>query len=39
MKIRLVVALAGLVIGFTVPTFAQQKDTPVDPQNSSSLRR
>ena len=31
MKIRLVVALVGLAIGFTVPTFAQQKDT-VDPQ-------
>ena len=31
MKIRLVVALAGLVISFALPTFAQQKDT-VDPQ-------
>jgi ketosteroid isomerase-like protein len=31
LKIRLVVALVGLAIGFTVPTFAQQKDT-VDPQ-------
>ena len=27
MKIRLLVALTGLVISFTVPTFAQQKDT------------
>jgi uncharacterized protein (TIGR02246 family) len=27
MKIRSLIALAGLVIGFTVPTFAQQKDT------------
>jgi ketosteroid isomerase-like protein len=31
MKTCLVVALVGLAIGFTVPTFAQQKDT-VDPQ-------
>jgi ketosteroid isomerase-like protein len=31
MKIRLVVAVVGLAIGFAVPTFAQQKDT-VDPQ-------
>ena len=31
MKIRLLLALAGLAIGFAVPTFAQQKDT-VDPQ-------
>jgi ketosteroid isomerase-like protein len=27
MKIRLVVAIAGLAIGFAFPTFAQQKDT------------
>jgi ketosteroid isomerase-like protein len=27
MKIRLVVALVGLAIGFTAPTFAQQKET------------
>jgi len=27
MKMRLVVALVGLAIGFAVPTFAQQKDT------------
>ena len=27
MKIRLLVALTGLVISFAVPTFAQQKDT------------
>ena len=31
MKIRLVVALVGLAIGFTAPAFAQHKDT-VDPQ-------
>src|ERR1700736_2095628 len=27
MKIRLLLALVGLALGFTVPTFAQQKDT------------
>jgi hypothetical protein len=37
MKIRSVVALVGLVIGFTVPTFAQQKDTPVDPRLTEQL--
>jgi len=31
MKIRLAVALVALAIGFTVPTFAQQTNTP-DPQ-------
>jgi uncharacterized protein (TIGR02246 family) len=31
MKMRLVVALVGLAIGFAVPAFAQQKDT-VDPK-------
>ena len=31
MKIRLLLALVGLAIGLTAPTFAQQKDT-VDPQ-------
>ena len=31
MKIRLLLALVGLAIGFAVPAFAQQKDT-VDPQ-------
>jgi uncharacterized protein (TIGR02246 family) len=31
MKISSLIALAGLVIGFTVPTLAQQKET-VDPQ-------
>ena len=38
MKIRLVVALvlAGLVISFTLPIFAQQKDTP-DPQLREAL--
>ena len=37
MKIRLVVALVGLAIGFTAPAFAQQKDT-VDPQLAEQLR-
>jgi ketosteroid isomerase-like protein len=37
MKIPLVVALAGLVIGFSLPTFAQQKDT-VDPQTAQQVR-
>jgi hypothetical protein len=31
MKIRLLLALVGLAIGFALPAFAQQKDT-VDPQ-------
>ena len=31
MKIRLLLALAGLAIGFALPTFAQQQNTP-DPQ-------
>ena len=31
MKIRSLLALVGLAIGFTLPTLAQQKDT-VDPQ-------
>jgi len=31
MKMRLLPALAGLAIGFALPTFAQQKDT-VDPE-------
>jgi hypothetical protein len=31
MKIRLILALVGAVIGFVVPTVAQQKETP-DPQ-------
>jgi len=37
MKIRLVVALVGLAIGFAAPTFAQQKDT-VDPQIAQQIR-
>jgi ketosteroid isomerase-like protein len=37
MKIRLVVALAGLAITFTAPVFAQQKDT-VDPQITEQVR-
>lgn len=32
MKIRLLVALAGLAISFAVPAIAQQKDTVLDPQ-------
>jgi SnoaL-like domain len=37
MKIRYLLALMGLAIGFTVPTFAQQKDT-VDPQITEQIR-
>jgi uncharacterized protein (TIGR02246 family) len=37
MKIRLVLALIGLAIGFTVPTLAQQKDT-ADPQIAEQIR-
>jgi uncharacterized protein (TIGR02246 family) len=37
MKIRLILALAGLAISFTVPTFAQQKDT-VDPKIAEQIR-
>jgi uncharacterized protein (TIGR02246 family) len=37
MKIRLVVSLLGLAIGFTVPTLAQQKGT-VDPQTDQQIR-
>jgi uncharacterized protein (TIGR02246 family) len=37
MKIRLVVALLGLAISFTVPTLAQQKGT-VDPQIDQQIR-
>jgi uncharacterized protein (TIGR02246 family) len=37
MKIRLVVAVVGLAISFTLPTFAQQKDT-VDPQIAQQIR-
>ena len=36
MKIRLLGALVGLAIGFTVPAFAQEKDTP-DPQIRQQL--
>ena len=36
MKIRLLLALVGLAIGFALPTFAQQKDTP-DPQLRAAL--
>jgi hypothetical protein len=37
MKIRLLVALAGLAISFALPTFAQQKDT-VDPKIDQQIR-
>ena len=37
MKIRLVVALVGLAIGFTVPAFARQKDT-LDPKIVQQIR-
>jgi uncharacterized protein (TIGR02246 family) len=37
MKIRFLLALAGLAIGFTMPAFAQQKDT-VDPQIAEQIR-
>jgi uncharacterized protein (TIGR02246 family) len=37
MKMRLLVALAGLAIGLAVPTFAQEKDT-VDPQTAQQIR-
>ena len=37
MKIRLIVALLGLAISFTVPTLAQQKGT-VDPQIDQQIR-
>jgi uncharacterized protein (TIGR02246 family) len=37
MKMRLAVALAGLTIGFVLPTFAQQKDT-VDPKIAQQIR-
>jgi uncharacterized protein (TIGR02246 family) len=37
MKIRLLLALAGIAIGFILPTFAQQKDT-VDPQIAEQVR-
>jgi hypothetical protein len=37
MKIRLLVALIGLAIGFAVPAFAQQKDT-VDPKTDQQIR-
>lgn len=36
MNIRLIVALLGLAIGFALPTFAQQTNTP-DPQLRQNL--
>jgi uncharacterized protein (TIGR02246 family) len=37
MKIHFAVALAGLAIGFALPTFAEQKDT-VDPKVAQQVR-
>ena len=37
MKIRLLIILTGLAIGFAVPIFAQQKDT-VDPEVAQQIR-
>ena len=37
MKMRLLLALVGLAIGFVVPAFAQEKDT-VDPQTLQQLQ-
>jgi uncharacterized protein (TIGR02246 family) len=37
MKIRLLIALVGLAIGFILPIFTQQKDT-VDPQTAQQIR-
>jgi uncharacterized protein (TIGR02246 family) len=37
MKIRVLLALAGLAIGFAVPAFPQRKDT-VDPQVAEQVR-
>ena len=36
MKIRLLFALAGLALGFTVPTFAQQEDTAIPPESEQA---
>lgn len=36
MRIRLVVALAGLAISFALPTYAQQKDL-ADPQTAQKI--
>ena len=37
MKIRLAVALVGLIIGFVLPTFAQQKNA-IDPKIEQQIR-
>jgi ketosteroid isomerase-like protein len=37
MRTRLLLSIAAIVIGFTLPTFAQQKDT-VDPQVAEQVR-
>jgi methyl-accepting chemotaxis protein len=36
MKIRLLLALVGLAIGFATPTFAQQKETPAPPESEQA---
>ena len=36
MKIPFLITLAGLVIGFTVPTFAQQQDTAAPPESEQA---
>jgi cytochrome c len=36
MKIRLLLALVGLAIGFTVPTFAQKQDTTAPPESEQA---
>jgi hypothetical protein len=36
MKIHMLLAFAGLAIGFAVPAFAQQKDT-TDPQGTGRI--
>ena len=36
MKLHVFLALAALVVGFTVPTLAQQKDTITDPHRNAS---
>jgi cytochrome c len=36
MRIHLLLAVAGLAIGFPVPTFAQQKDTAAPPESEQA---
>ena len=37
MKTRLLIALVGLAISFTLPTFAEQKDAVADPQITQKI--